>query len=764
MIISLDTEATGLDLAHGAMPFLVTWCEPRKDPCYIEWDVDPHTRRPKIPEEDLIYIVELLDAAELIYLHNAKFDARALATIGIQLPWNKVRDTLTATHLLATNHPHNLTWACIEYLGKDIEPLELKVKEVTRACRTIAKRDFPSWRLAEEGLPDMPSVSASSKRDEDKPWKNDMWLPRALAKELGKVNSFRLGSTPEVPNKDWLDACAKYACGDSESAIYLGLETDRLIRERGLWKIYEHRLEVERVACEMVSYGLTAIGHYTEATIADYEEHVAELEEVLRAIAGEYGHKLELAEGASLNDNMRDFFYGSIMQSCHHCSYTKRIKHWNEERPEDLSCPKCRRGTKKTSGASRQLTTIQRDNLKLPVIESQKTGNATLDKDAMQEYLLTTEGSVQEFIRALLDKRKHGTDLTYMKSYQRFWVPVPDAPGYYRVHPSLNPCGTDHLRWASNSPNLQNVSVQEERCDECDGHGCPVCGGTGKSRLSVRACFGPAPGREWWDFDFRNLEKRIPVYECWEESLIEVFEKPDEPPYWGSDHNVLCSLLWPEEYFTINTDPKIGPTGIGLHLIKDGFKRKHSMKYKKGKNTNFAKQYGAGKRKVDSTAGVVGAFEKIERGLPKIAQLQAHYLRLAEKTGFVETLPDRTIDPNRGYPILAAMTEGGRVLSTTPFNYHVSGTACWVKNTALVRCAAQCAKWRANGFDAHIPLEVHDSILFDFPRGTTPQENLPRAMVLKGLMEQSGEDLIPCIPTPVSMSYHIETWAKETPI
>ncbi len=100
------------------------------------------------------------------------------------------------------------------------------------------------------------------------------------------------------------------------------------------------------------------------------------------------------------------------------------------------------------------------------------------------------------------------------------------------------------------------------------------------------------------------------------------------------------------------------------------------------------------------------------------------------------------------------------MLSTTPFNYHVSGTACWVKNTALARCADQCTEWRAEGFDAHIALEVHDDLLFDSPRGTSLEENLPRALILKGLMEQGGEDLVPRIPTPVSMEYIIESWAN----
>src|SRR5579863_5364621 len=116
MIMSLDTEDTGIDLAHGAMPFLVTTCDDSylrgsdAEPVrYWEWPVNPLTRRPEIPDGDLAEIAELIDAADLIYLHNAKFDARALATVGIALPWSKVRDTLIASHLLASNHRHDLT-------------------------------------------------------------------------------------------------------------------------------------------------------------------------------------------------------------------------------------------------------------------------------------------------------------------------------------------------------------------------------------------------------------------------------------------------------------------------------------------------------------------------------------------------------------------------------------------------------------------------------------------------------------------------------
>lgn len=718
MIISLDTETTGVDFAHGAQPFLVTTCDEDGTILFWEWDVDPLTRYPEIPEEDVADVIELIDAADLIYLHNAKFDARALSAIGVDLPWPKVRDTLVAGHLLATNHGHRLDQMCVEYLSEDIEPLEISVRETTKFARTIAKRDHPEWAVADEGSPSMPSVRAGSKREEDKPWKNDMWLPRALIKA---------GMQQYVP-QHWATACSRYANGDSEYTLRLGLEVERLIRERGLWAIYEHSLHLPRVACEMECYGVTARGDYTETTICEFERYIAEAADELVDIAARYGHRLELASGAAINDNMRDFFWGAVRQECPRCGYARRVKHWSGDRPDSSACPKCAKPKRGRQGATHQLTTSHHPNLALPVRYSNKRVNGTLDAETMQEYLATTDGDAYDFVRLLTDKRAHDTALGYMRQYRRYWVPVPGAPGYYRIHCSLNPCATDHLRWSSNSPNMQNVA--------------------GESRdISNRACFGPLPDREWWRMDFKSIEARIPAYESGEPSLVRVFDRPSEPPYWGSVYNLVASILYPKEYTP--------------HACKDGsFKKGEPRLYKRAKFFVLARQYGAGKAKGDLLAGFEGASDMVESGLPLLAALQARYLTTAERTGWVETLPDRTVDATRGYPILASRTEDGRVLSTTPFNYHVSGTACWCKNTALVRCADQCARWRAEGFDAHVALEVHDELLFDFPRGATVEENLPRAMSLRRVMEQAGENLVPRIPTPVSVEYITESWAN----
>lgn len=729
MIISLDTETTGVDFVHGAMPFLVTSWDGENPIRFWEWDVDPLTREPCIPVEDIEAIAELVDAADLIYLQGAKFDARALDAIGVTLPWHKVRDTIVASHILATNHKHDLTSLVDEYLWTKIQPLEDKVKEVVQACRTIAKRDYPNWKLAAEDQDGMPSVKPSSKRDEDKPWKNDMWLPRALGKDAAVFAALPDG---------WDTACSDYANGDSEHTLPLGIELERRLQEGGWWRIYEHRLRLPQCAYEMECFGISARGEFVEWTMLEYQEHVADAECALHSISRGYGHDLELAEGAALNDNMRDLFYGSQRKTCPRCGLQKRVKHWNGEgqapwlKDQPDYCPKCAKGNTRRRAVSQQLIFSSRPNMSLPVILKAKTGNACMDKEAMGQYIQTLkDGPALDFMVILSDKRAYDTALTYMESYKRYWVPVERWPGFYRIHPSLNPCGTDHLRWASNSPNMQNVSGESKE-------------------ISNRPCFGPLPDREWWRMDFRSIENRIPAYESGEPKMVEVFERPDDKPYWGSLYYLTASVLYPHEFWPLAEYPMDDPRG---------FKKAQPRLYKRAKFFNLARLYGAQKKKGDLLSGIPGSCDMVDSALPLLAALQAKYLRDAELIGYVETLPDRTVDPEHGYPILASRTEDGRVLSTTPFNYHTSGTACWCKNTALVRCVDQCAEWRAEGFDAHVALEVHDDILFDFPRGASMEENLPLAMMLKAHMERAGTDLIPSIPTPVSVEYITESWA-----
>ena len=60
-MLGIDTETTGLDLHHGCKPFLITTCNEKFEQHCWEWEVDPITREPIIPNQDLLEFRDLLN-------------------------------------------------------------------------------------------------------------------------------------------------------------------------------------------------------------------------------------------------------------------------------------------------------------------------------------------------------------------------------------------------------------------------------------------------------------------------------------------------------------------------------------------------------------------------------------------------------------------------------------------------------------------------------------------------------------------------------
>jgi DNA polymerase I-like protein with 3'-5' exonuclease and polymerase domains len=318
-----------------------------------------------------------------------------------------------------------------------------------------------------------------------------------------------------------------------------------------------------------------------------------------------------------------------------------------------------------------------------------------------------------------------------MEGYQRFWIPlgnrVDEMHDWHVLHPSLNQTGTDTLRLSSSSPNEQNVSKQEG--------------------FNLRYVFGPPPGWEWWSMDAKNLELRIPAYEAGEKDVVHIFDHPDDPPYYGSYHLLVFDLLYPDLFREHGKK------------CKDLFEATH---YQWVKNGNFAVIYGAQEGTADATYRVRGAFRKVRHRFPRIAKLSDRQLELARRLGYVETIPDKTVDPRRGYPLLASRSQDGYVLPTVPLNYHIQGTAMWWARKGMIRSQAQLLEWRARGFDARMVLQVHDEIVYAMPRRADPRtnpkaSNLAKAKVLARLLEQGGEDI--GVPTPVGIEWHPDNWS-----
>jgi DNA polymerase I-like protein with 3'-5' exonuclease and polymerase domains len=652
-VYSLDTEATGLDLMHGAKPFFVTMCDIEGNVQYWEADVDPLTRQPEWEHIDLVEIEDLINSADRLVLQNPKFDSRALETIGCMdggLPWDKVVDTLMAGHLLVSNQPHDLTTMSMIYLRVNIQPLEDKLEVATKEAQKIAKRKYPDWQLARKGREDMPSAK-------EKTWKYDSWLPRAIAEAEGY---------PE--DHDWWHVLADYGNGDSSVTLPLYLKQEQLLKRQGLWSIYLERLKLLPVIYAMESNGMTM----SRSRLEELYGRLTEESEQCRAEC------IELADGEI----------------------------------EDLP----------VNGMSNALRHVLFEKFALKSTKLTKGGKESGDKFVLDHWLATLPESSRpyKFVNNLRRYRKRKTAIGYMDSYKKFWLPLNGSSECRVVYPSFNATGTDTLRFSSQNPNAQQISKQED--------------------VNLRYCFGPAPGREWYALDYENLELRIPAYVSGEKVMIDIFEHPDDPPYFGSYHLLNASIVYPDLFWPIADN-------------KGEFKKKYASTYYQWiKNFGFAVGYGAMEKSgtADRAAHKEGAQRMVMNQLKEHTKLNASCIAFAEKHGYIETLPDKTVDPNRGYPLWCSRTGYGRVLPTVPLNYKVQGTAMWITMKAMIRC--QTYLMERLKVDGKMVCQVHDELLFDFPRGVGKFH----VGNLQKLMEQSGDDV--GVPLKVAISSHPISW------
>ena len=750
MTLSLDTETTGVDSYHAARPFMVTIGMENGDVKLYEWDVDPLTRIPSIPPADLNQLEYDLSpnfgvlGNEDLVLQNAKFDITALAQVKPSLienwPWSQLQDTLIAGHVLASNQPHNLTDMVMHYLGVDIEPYEKALERAVQECRRIVRSMYSDWKIAKAGLEGMPSAG-------EKTWKFDLWLPRAVAKhrwensEAGRLVKSYVGRTLPLnkflrvleakegwdwrpPSKDYeghhsfWTVTSDYATADSAATLHLWKVMEQLLRQRDLWEIYCQHLKEIRVNYLIENRGVSVIEGNLDPIEREFTQKSAKLEIKCCEIASKLGYELIMPKKGN-NDSIREFCFG----------------------------PKDEDGKFGNLGLG---------PLKLPVVHKTDTGNPSLDsKNAIPKYLdILPQGSPQRvFVQALADKSKYDTSIGYLHAYRRYWVEPKTYlhNGWRILHPNLNQTGTNTLRYSSNNPNIQNVSKKEAECAECEGEGCEECNHTGIGQRSLRYAFGPLPGRVWYAMDYENIELRIPAYTSGESCMIELFEKPNDPPFFGSYHLMNASIIYPDLFWP-------------LAETKGAFKEKYaSTWYQWCKNFGFAVSYGAMPESgtADRAANKAGAHMMVIDQLKEHAKLNRRYINFANKYGYVETLPDKTVNPRRGYPLNCTRYEYGGIKPTVPLNFAVQGTAMQCTRKAMVRCQEQLDTWKQeDGYEGYIALQVHDEMVFDLP--DIGAKNLPYIKRLKQLMEQSGDDI--GIPLTVSISYHPNNWSEKEKI
>jgi DNA polymerase I-like protein with 3'-5' exonuclease and polymerase domains len=178
----------------------------------------------------------------------------------------------------------------------------------------------------------------------------------------------------------------------------------------------------------------------------------------------------------------------------------------------------------------------------------------------------------------------------------------------------------------------------------------------------------------------------------------------------------------------------------------------------------------------DAAYRVLGAQSMIRHRFSKLDAHNNKMIRFAEEYGYVETVPDKNVDPDRGYPIVCHRDQYGRIKPTLPLNYRTQSTAMWCTSNAMIRISdyfdeLNKKRWGKETLQIladpvlsqdpsvgyFLMLQVHDEAIIDIPAGG--KRNLPVVNEVERLMKLSGDDI--GIPLRVSSSYHPSSWSKE---
>lgn len=254
MLLAVDTETTGTDFFHGCRPFMITACDGKYNYVF-EGIVNPRTREVSWEDDELDAFVKLVKQANKIIFHNAQFDIRALESIGVSpdLFWDKLEDTLLASHCVCSGDTHNLKNLAVKYFNysdADEDVLADRVKEAVREARK------QGYCVAKAGHHHFPGL----RKNGTEFWKMDYWLA--------------------------LDACREYAVRDVERTLLLWDAFKHSLLADNLWDVYQTRKKLIRIAYDMQTTGKSFDKVKATTLIARFEKEMEEHRWAIKRIAG----------------------------------------------------------------------------------------------------------------------------------------------------------------------------------------------------------------------------------------------------------------------------------------------------------------------------------------------------------------------------------------------------------------------------------------------------------------------------------------------
>jgi len=595
--------------------------------------------------------------------HNTKFDIRALSTIGIEWSdeqWHMTDDTLIASHIYNSNESHRLKDLSLKYL-RLLDDDEKQLRDDVIKARTYGRQ--LGFNIAVECHPHFPGTKRFTKNSEA--WKFDMWLPSAAYELLNH----------DVPER-WKTQPQTYGDRDVERTILLWLLLKDELIEEGLYHIYEERIHDLKTSFIMEQNGVS-LRPILNTKLESYKSKAATFRDVCEQSSPVPGFVVQGTGSAKL-----------LKQSLY--------------------------GQKKNT-----ITPILNSSttFDLPIIEKTKTGEPSTSLSTLISLLPYAENNTRckQFLTNLILWKKTNKAIEYLSSYDAYAMTY--NWGKY-LHPSLNMTGTHTTRFSSNAPNQQNVGNPED--GSAYNQEAELSRMLAEVGINLREVYGPTEGRVWFGMDYKSLQLRIFAYTSGEQSLIDAFDRGEDP------HDYLARRI-----FNISEDNK--PTKDQRRI---------------GKNVNFGFIFGAAPKTIENTAGQPGLWNTLKKIFPSAHKFIESTSIQVKRVGYVclynsdnKTLCYRLNvprqDPHKGV------------------NYIVQGYEGIIVKRAMYQCQQYLEKIaHTYEYPPYMTMQVHDEIVFDAPTNRTKQ--LPYH--LKNLMESAGQTV--GMETPVDVDLITTSWDK----
>ncbi len=487
-IASMDTEANGLDTYHGCRPYLVSACTGKHN--YVwKGEVDPSSREVHWRRSEILDLLDFINECQELVFHNHNFDVRMIATLGIPLTPNAIRnlhnhfqskhihlpkkfprthDTMLSSHCICSGsrkvgHPHGLKELMIKYFGYDNSDEDFLQSE-TVSARNQADSTV---QKAKVGHPHFPASTDSS-------WAQDMWM--AYGPML------------------------YYGVRDVERTFLLHKALMEYLYELKLDKQYLFRMRLLRVFYDMQTAGINYYANKAQRIVKELDNQIPQLVELMRTEAG-----IAWAFDPASRDHLDFFLYSAL------------------KLPEINTTDT---GKRSTDDATLKIFEEDYEHLKA-IRYFRNWRKATKKRTDINTYIKWAEPnhtppihikigeSPRQPVKPLTLHEERPNNLTLLSDNLGI-VKYDDLYQSWKIHSNIHTAGTKWTRQTTSDPNQQNFDKL------------------------LAFLFGPEEGFIQLYLDVVNIELRIWAYEVGAENLIKAFEAGE------SVHIIIAKILYPE--------------------------------------------------------------------------------------------------------------------------------------------------------------------------------------------------------------------------